>query len=105
MTPEERQQFNTMQQDIVKVKQDVTEIGKKVDKLLMYVVGDENSHEVSMLARIRDLEKEKEEMQKEMQSIKDARTKESVQVKIMWAIFGAVGMSLLGVLIYWIKGK
>jgi hypothetical protein len=105
MDPAEKQQFLTMQQDINVVKQDVAEIGKKVDKLLMYVVGDENSRETSMLARIRDLEKQLEEQDKKYVELKEDRNKDSIYIKIMWSLVGAVGMALLGVVVYWLKSK
>ena len=112
MSPEERQQFAQMQQEIASVKKEVTGvkdevsgIGKKVDKLLMYVVGDENSRDISMLSRIRDLEKELEDRKKEYLELKEDRSKDSIYIKIMWTMAGAIGMGLLGVIVYWIKGQ
>lgn len=105
MTPEEKQQFQLMQQDIVQVKRDVAEIGQKVDKLLMYVVGDENSRETSMLSRIRELEKDKLEDRKLIQELKDNQTISTTKVKIMWAMVGAVGVAILGYIMFLIRGN
>lgn len=94
-----------MQQAIKVVQIEMGEIGKKVDKLLMYVVGDENTSEISMLARIRDLEEDLIDMKKEYQNLKDKRNSDSIYIKIMWGLIGAVAMSVIGFLFFLVKSK
>lgn len=90
MSPEEKNQFLAMQDDLKDVKQDNQEFKSKLDKIYFTLVGNDLSNEGSMMQRIKNMELKYETMRNEDQLIQRNQDKNNIYVRIIWVLVGTV---------------
>lgn len=105
MSPQEHQQFKTMQGDIEQIKQSQVQQGKQMDKIAQALLGNEIGKDGGLVGRIEDLEKELTKTKIELETVKQEAAKSRWHLNIVYLCCGAVAMGILGQILTFIFKK
>ena len=80
--------------DVHAIKQEVTNLGLKVDKMYMALMGSDITNDGGLVGRIQILETESEALSKKIEEINAKSAKSDLHIKIIWGLVGAFGSGI-----------
>lgn len=85
-----------MQTDIQSIKTEISRMDKKMDKVMVALMGSDLAKDGGLISRIAELEDDNEALRRELDAVKVTNQKIELYQKIIWALGGSIASGVFG---------